>query len=409
MTAIKLAAGTADITPAEPVPLGGYVARTGPFRGIADRLEANALLIVGAATRVVLVSVDTLFAGNLLRTQLKDAVGLSDEELFLCASHTHFAPMMAADMPRLGVHDERYVAFAAGRIGDLIRALEGRTAEWSCTHHAGEANHAVNRRAMRLRLTRSGVSYGCGMNPNPGGEKNERIEALKFAAAGGGISAILWNYACHPTAFPFKTEVSAEYPGVVRDRLREIYGDVPILFLQGFAGDVRPPFTSREMNLPALMRRVFQGPQFRSPELVEWHQWARGLAGCVESALASQGSPVMLQSPQAKRVSVPEERLGSGGHGDKPLIWHRVELGGARVIGINAEPVTAYRKLIEQELDDMPLFTAGYIDQTHCYLPLDRMLAEGGYEVAGFRPLFGYDPSFRPGLQSAAIDAVVHA
>ena len=53
--------------------------------------------------------------------------------------------------------------------------------------------------------------------------------------------AVLWSYACHPVGFPARTRVSADFPGVVRRALRDAHGaELPVLFLQGFAGDVRP-------------------------------------------------------------------------------------------------------------------------------------------------------------------------
>jgi len=158
-----------------------------------------------------------------------------------------------------------------------------------------------------------------------------------------------------------------------------------------------------------LLRRVIFGPQFRAPTLEQWHAWADGLAACVLSTFNAEGSAVGLQEPVARRIVVPEEKLGSGGRGDKPLVWHRVDCGGFRVLGVNAEPVTAYRRLIEALFDDVPLFTAGCIDQTHGYLPVDSMLHEGGYEVNGFRRLFDYQTRFRPGLEHAVVEYLTHS
>jgi hypothetical protein len=49
------------------------------------------------------------------------------------------------------------------------------------------------------------------------------------------------------------------------------------------------------------------------------------------------------------------------------------------------------------------LLTAGCLDQPRCYLPSNKMIEEGGYEVTGFRRPFGFSATFRRGLPSAAI------
>lgn len=400
-SAITIAAGTADITPRAPAALGGYVERAKPFERVADPLEANVVIVESPSSRIVFVTIDSLYPGRILRDALKDALDLKDEELFLAASHTHFAPMISPGMPLLGAHDAAYAQYAAEQIVKAVRSIDGRGVAAQCFYACGLADHAMNRRLKHLRLTRAGVTYSCGLGPNPAGEKDERIHTVRFANDAGDAVALLWSYACHPTDFPERYHVSADYPGVVRARLRHDFGDIPILFLQGFSGDLRPPFHGLTLSPEALLRRVLQGPAFRTPAMTEWRAWAGGLAERVLSAVRS-GTPAPLGAPQTQRTVVSEEKLGDGGHGDKPLVWHRADCGAFRVIGANAEPVCAYRGLIEPGYRDRPLITAGCIDQTHGYLPVDRMLLDGGYEVEGFRRLFAYATTFRPGLQAAA-------
>ena len=51
---------------------------------------------------------------------------------------------------------------------------------------------------------------------------------------------MLWNFACHPVMYHSPMNVSAHFPGDVRKELREILSDIPVVFLQGFSGDIRP-------------------------------------------------------------------------------------------------------------------------------------------------------------------------
>ena len=73
-------------------------------------------------------------------------------------------------------------------------------------------------------------------------------------------------------------------------------------------------------------------------------------------------------------------------------------------MGINAEPVVKYRRLLEESFSGgAPLMTVGCLDQPICYLPSDSMIPERGYEVEGFRSLFNFDARFQNRLQDSVI------
>src|ERR1700719_2493838 len=246
-----ISSGSVDITPRRPVMLGGFNKRTAPFTSVASRLEANVLIVRGASSRVIVVSTDLLYPGVTLRNQLVTNLGLEDrsEELFLCASHTHSAPMTAPSIPLLGIADDEYVNYVATQITALVKSIEHKGETSICTYRVGSADHSMNRRLVRARLTRSGFARSSGFGPNPNGDRDESVRIVEFSKLSGEPSAVIWNYACHPTDFPGFLQVSAEYPGIVRSRLRSQLGDIPVLFLQGFSGDVRPPFSGRSAGL----------------------------------------------------------------------------------------------------------------------------------------------------------------
>ena len=401
-----ISSGSVDITPRRPVMLGGFNKRTAPFTSVASRLEANVLIVRGASSRVIVVSTDLLYPGETLRNQLVTNLGLEDrsEELFLCASHTHSAPMTAPSIPLLGIADDEYVNYVATQITALVKSIEHKGETSICTYRVGSADHSMNRRLVRARLTRSGFARSSGFGPNPNGDRDESVRILEFAKPNGEPSAVIWNYACHPTDFPGFLQVSAEYPGIVRSRLRSQLGDIPVLFLQGFSGDVRPPFSGRSAGIAGFARRVLVGPQFRQPLRREWEEWSNSLAESVASFARSPGRTLQIDSLLIRRVEVPENEFAAGGSGDKSLIWHLIDCGGFRIVGINAEPVVEYRRLLEKSFSGKePLLTVGCLDQPICYLPTDNMIPEQGYEVEGFRSLFNFDARFQNQLQDSVI------
>src|SRR5579863_7761251 len=181
-----ISAGSVDITPRRPLMLGGYNKRTAPFTSVASRLEANVLLIKGSSSSVAIVSTDLLYPGETLRAQLIKNLGLAtSEQLFLCASHTHSAPMTAPSIPHLGLADDEYVYFVATQITELIKSIESHGEPCVCSYHVGCADHSINRRLVRPRLTRSGVSRSSGFGPNPNGDRDESVRILQFSKSSG--------------------------------------------------------------------------------------------------------------------------------------------------------------------------------------------------------------------------------
>jgi hypothetical protein len=61
---LLISSGTVDITAQRPLMLGGFAKRIAPFRDIADRLEANGLVVRRGSSRAVIVTLDLLYPGE---------------------------------------------------------------------------------------------------------------------------------------------------------------------------------------------------------------------------------------------------------------------------------------------------------------------------------------------------------
>src|SRR5207302_1899845 len=85
--------------------------------------------------------------------------------------------------------------------------------------------------------------------------------------------------ACDPVGFPARTKVSADFPGVVRRALRDAHGaELPVLYLQGFAGDVRPRETGATTRFARRLVELVVGPLFAPFSTAQYAAWAGGLA-----------------------------------------------------------------------------------------------------------------------------------
>jgi hypothetical protein len=356
----------------------------------------------------ILVTVDLLYVGDALRESILNKLSLNDhpEVLFFSASHTHYAPMVQYGTPRLGMPDPEYVEFVASRIADTIKHLRSFDREVTVSLHEGEADHSINRRLRRIRVTRTGIRLCTALGPNQHGERDESVRVCKLTDASGVPIVILWNYACHPTGYPEQLHVSADFPGIVRQRLRCQYGNIPVLFFQGFSGDVRPRFVRHVGNLSSWLIWIMRGPRFGPPSLHEWHRWAESLATRIAEIAATRGRALHLEPPSLKRAMLPAERVATGKASAKRFALHVGDFGDLCLLGIGAELVVRYRALLKEVIPSAKtFFSVNCIDQNHAYLPTSDMLPDGGYEVTGFQPAFDFRAKFKPELEQQVVGA----
>jgi neutral ceramidase len=406
-------AGTADITPETAVPLAGSEIRTDVFQGIADRLEANVLVLTQDGPPVVFVSVDLMFVGQELRSGVLDRLGgaIPDESLFFAASHTHFAPATDDRRPRLGRMDARYLEQVCDKVAGLVsRLLDRPAAPASIEYVQGQADHAVNRRLRAAwHLSRRGLLVGAVVAaPNLSGRRDESVHLLRVLRSDGRTAAVIWSYACHPVSFPRPLEVTADYPGRVRSRLRrEIGPDLTVLFWQGFAGDVRPRELDRSTSLRSRAKRVLLGPRFGRFADAEWERWVNSLAARV-AEIASLPAARPVSGPiRVRRVSRPLGDFVMGVPDDRRVTFHRVMLGnGLNVVGISAEVVTEYGALLSSTFDSSINIPVGYIDEVYGYLPTALMLDEGGYEASWFLRPFALHGPLNPRIEQHCLAAL---
>ena len=100
--------GRVDITPAEPIWLSGYAARTHPSEGAIGRLWAKALAIESApGQRIVIVTTDVVgvpgSVTNEVAARVEKQFGVKRSQFFVNASHTHTGPVIWSNLNNLTV------------------------------------------------------------------------------------------------------------------------------------------------------------------------------------------------------------------------------------------------------------------------------------------------------------------
>lgn len=399
---MKVVSAHADVTPRNPSPLAGFGSRQGNWQRVDDPLEINALRLTdGSDEDLILVTLDGLSFSVELEEHCKATVPKGRRATVIgVASHTHFAPPIDHHLPHLGTLADDYRKLVFTKASSVIEKLysqEPETATWSIGSSTTDG-HTISRRRESWMPNRGlpPIRKRMARLPNLNGPNDETLTVI-ILSHDGRPSAVLWNYTCHPVCYFIEDHVSADYPGVVRATLRKHFGDIPCLFLPGFAGDIRPRILAEGGGLKHLLRRAVQGDYFGRANADRWKSWTEGIAS---AATAASSNAVEWDSNghiHTTQITIPFDSIQtSPAAGRPPPHYTEVKIGdGLEFRFLSGEPVLQIRDVIQSARPERSkTIYVGYQGHLFGYLPTSKMVEEGGYEAGEFRPSFGLEGEY---------------
>jgi neutral ceramidase len=362
----KAGVASAKITPQEPMWMAGYGARKKPSEGTTQDLFAKALALEDEeGRRAVIVTMDLI--GVLV--SLRDAVEkqaheqhqLPPEALLLAASHTHCGPEYRERKDR-EEEARNYHKFLEETLVRLIGESLASLAPAKLTYNHARAGFAMNRRRNYL-LPDDDVNHN--KAPNPDGPVDHDVPVLAVTDAEGNQRAVLFGYACHNTTLGF-FEFCGDYAGYAQEYLEADHPGLTALFIAGCGADQNPY------------------PR-RTVELAQRH--GRSLATAVEAALFANPRP--LRGPLRSALEKIELERADEKADKRVYPIQVIRLGqDVTLVALASEVVVDYSLRLKRELAAPPamVWVAGYSNGYFGYVPSARVLAEGGYEAAGYAP-----------------------
>jgi hypothetical protein len=420
-------AASCDVTPRDrPIRLAGYASRKAAVSTILDPIEISAVLLESSGQRCLIFSFDLMIVGSELQDRVHSGLrrlGYRPDEIMLLASHTHCAPATDQACQSLGVPDMVFVNHVAEAVENLVRRIHlQEPAEVYLDVFQGQLSHSINRRRY-WRFPTLGRTYGfrltsISMAPNPSGPKDEQATVVLLRKADDDqVLGVIWHYTCHPTAVVPENVISSDYPGAVRRALREQFGEIPCVFVQGFCGNIRPNMTSTKKTglrerLRRVVRTIVSGPMFATPSAGDWTRWSQSLAAGVRDI--ARGSPAKTFSPTSLQIGSARAALGAffrGSAPDKMLTAQIVRLGEEfEIVSLSGEVTVEWERILDETVPLPPgriRLYAGYLGALFGYLPTVTQIPEGGYEVEGFQRLFGLSGRFDSGQIGPAVTGCV--
>ncbi|NIP24828.1 MAG: hypothetical protein GWN67_18810, partial [Phycisphaerae bacterium] len=252
--ALKAGFAKVDITPPAGVWLSGYAARKKPSESISDKLYAKAVVLDDGQNKIAIVSDDLLWFPLEMTAEIrgivKKEIGIPENNILLCATHTHFGPKIDKirkdwpDTPGSKV-DKSYVEKLKKRTAESIITAAQNTRPAKLGTVKGDISEIVyNRRtkrpdgkvAMTFRLPPADPNLAFGpIDPEVG--------ILRVEDTDGAFMGTIVNYACHPVCGATDNEefysISADYPGYTAKVVEQMEGGI-CLFALGTSGNMNP-------------------------------------------------------------------------------------------------------------------------------------------------------------------------
>jgi hypothetical protein len=354
-------------------PLGGF---TDERRSIAksNALELNGWSFNDAASgrSIELCAVDALYAGDLV-----DVLAPLNSKRIFAASHTHYAPFLDSRKPQLGpVSKGTLLAYRDALLGAQMHPITPAR----CVIFKAEVPIPIYRRfdAPDNILSRF-LTKTAGMFPNAMQDIDTNIYLFVFENMHSDATFVLILHACHPVSRAERSQTSPDYVGSIRTAVRERFGNVPCIFLQGCAGDLRPNLAKKRLNWIPRSRLNWQFDWTLS--VVNEASVDAAYSFAVAKAIACQ---TIVLSADSVRVDKLNLDLLHQGLIECPVIVIANQL---RFEFIPFE--VSHRFHLEAQSDNSMRFIVSCADRTLGYLPHPSQIAARGYEVDGSRDCMG--------------------
>ena len=272
--ALKAGCAKVNITPPVGVWLSGYGSRNKPSDDIVDELYAKALVLNDRSNSIAIISVDLLWVPleitNEVRGILKKKIGIDEQNVLICATHTHFGPKIFAktkigpDDPNNTI-DKSYVKTLVKKMTDSaflahknmqevkIGAIKGWLPEIVYNRRPRKADGSVQTTfSLPLEVTAGrkiqhdpdgSVRVTFSMPELTFGPIDPDVWVLRVENMNGQIVSSIVNFACHAVSGSAFSDwfysISADFPGVTTRTVEQAEGGI-CLFTSGTAGDIVP-------------------------------------------------------------------------------------------------------------------------------------------------------------------------
>jgi len=232
-----------DITPSDGVPLGGYGDTLKRIStGYLDYLFATCIAVTDAQDNTVLLFSQDLIASTYykeVRSNVSQATGIAEDNIMLCATHTHSGPDQKQSHSGITSWKTTYLAA-------VVKAAQAALEDRSAAEISIGRTQAEGLNFVRHYLQEGGTYVGDNFGSESAGkiiahaeENDPEMQVIKFTrAAEDKKDIIMVNWQAHPcmTGGVSETNISADFIGSTREYVEKQI-DCNFVYFTGAAGN----------------------------------------------------------------------------------------------------------------------------------------------------------------------------
>jgi hypothetical protein len=239
---IRVGLSQVDITP----PVGGLTtgySSAQSTQAIHDSVTARILVMQTDQLCVSLAACDLcVYNSPKLHERMK---GLGVDRLLVLNTHTHSGPKM--DQDDFPTKEKPWRETVDERIIEGIQQAKQNMFVGYFTASESQVQLGYNRLVQRGQHA---VTHFENPERIPYGSVDRQVGIIRITDERDQVRCILVNYACHPVVLgPKNRQISADYPGVMREAVQKAAGEPCLcIFIQGAGGDINPLIMARESS-----------------------------------------------------------------------------------------------------------------------------------------------------------------
>ncbi|MEK3765304.1 hypothetical protein [Solibacillus sp. FSL K6-4121] len=362
-----------EITPSKPVQLGGFAHRIGYVNEVHQPLYLR-LIAVG---NVWLFTADLLWWDDQLILKWKDKLALKGVTALFHASHSHCTPNTHTELSNiLGEIDLDYINFLEACILECTQTLNNFTC-----NNVQISDNIVDVGSYRRRKVGNIIK----MAPNEEQKINKKVTSI-ILSEGDEAKILFVHFACHPTVSDMN-KISSEYCGTVISELKKTY-QIPIIFLQGFCGDIRPNLITQgeyyrgsKDDIERIGYQIVQAVK-ESKKVLSERLYLKPLVKTDEinfELFETQVAPISCSRFEKSELPFRSSLLSISPQ--------------CSFIFANAEMSNFYQDHLNK------VYGVGYTDGMIGYVATQKQIKNGGYEGKEFIKAFGNRGTFDPSIE----------
>lgn len=230
------------IHPETSVPLGGYgQSEKRMSESALDYLYATCLALKDGDNTILLFSQDLLRSTPTwvqeVRKQINEKLGIPEDHIMICATHTHSGPDTTSSLESIGKYKTLYIK-------QMVKAAEKAVADLAPATLSGTKTEADLNYIRHYKMN-DGTYAGSNFGDWSSGivdhvrENDPEMRLVKLEREGDKKDILMINWQVHPcnTGGVTKTDISADYIAPMRDKV-EAETDLQTIYFLGACGDL---------------------------------------------------------------------------------------------------------------------------------------------------------------------------